>query len=403
MGEACDAASWQPLQPDTARLSLNPAACLSCRSPLAQCDACARACPRQALELDARSAPAELTEACLDCGQCAAACPTGALAAPGFETAIAEVSAGSSAALDCYRVPAEADQAEFRVPCLGGLSRADLVHLARASGQGPILLDRGWCGDCPLGGRGTTGSGARAEPHPAAGAVAEAQTLLAEYGVPAARQPRLEQAPLPAGRARPALPSAAEEARITRRGLARRLLGHAQETRDAVAATGTRPSVSETVPRSLPSTPRERLLTALAELGTAPPPRLAARITISSGCRNHGVCAAICPTGALQPAPEQGAAGLELEPWRCIGCRLCERACPEAAVAVHATGGGPTERQALIRHAQRGCLECGRSFTPRAEEPFCPLCDKSRSFAAEAARLFGGGKGAADDRQEESA
>ncbi|MBU2547818.1 MAG: 4Fe-4S binding protein [Proteobacteria bacterium] len=48
-------------------------------------------------------------------------------------------------------------------------------------------------------------------------------------------------------------------------------------------------------------------------------------------CKRCGICAAFCPTGALEMGPD----GPEWKhPDQCVGCRACELRCPDFAIEV---------------------------------------------------------------------
>ncbi|ABM61146.1 4Fe-4S binding protein [Halorhodospira halophila] len=384
------AGGFRVLRPEIGRLAFRPEACLPRRTPLSACQACARACPVEALHL--ANGPAQLTDHCLSCGQCVAACPTGALQVPGFGVAVAD---DAPARLDCYRVD-RTDAADVRVPCLGGLGAADLLELHTAGGgRGPVLLDRGWCADCPLGG----------PEHPAQRAIEQAADLLAGGRPAEALQPRIETAPLPSARAQAPLPGVADEAPVSRRDLLRRLAGQAGATARVLDDDAT-PAHTAPLRHKITPRPRTRMLNALAALGVTPPPALTPRVTIHGGCQDHGVCAALCPTGALHRGEEADGSGLDFDPAACIACQLCQQACPEQALTVTATGGAPAPHP-LTRHAQRPCADCQRTFPAAADEALCPACRKSREFARDAAQRFRPprpGRGSdATDPQEESA
>lgn len=117
------------------------------------CGHCREVCPAGVLSGGLWSVKLE-TAGCIGCGICSAECPTGAIRVEGFEAK--EASADSPAAdapitLECRRVPERlrANGAEM-VPCLGGLSAADLLERA-ASGRDLVLADHGWCAGCAFG------------------------------------------------------------------------------------------------------------------------------------------------------------------------------------------------------------------------------------------------------------
>ena len=51
-----------------------------------------------------------------------------------------------------------------------------------------------------------------------------------------------------------------------------------------------------------------------------------------SWCKRCGICAALCPTGALELGPDGHP--VWKHPEKCIGCRMCEYRCPDFALEV---------------------------------------------------------------------
>ncbi|MDZ7713054.1 MAG: 4Fe-4S binding protein [Rhodovibrio sp.] len=283
------AAGSEPVPESTRPPHFRKEACLPWRSPLSGCRLCAEACPVDALLPDGNGWT--VADHCLGCGQCAAVCPTGALDAPGFEEAAAPETAAperqQAAVVDCYRVPSGIDGQAVRVPCTGGLDLAHVLALHDgAGGRGPVVRDRGWCAECPVG-------GAR---HPAASVITRARDVLAAFGVAAVDLPRLERVVTSETRARPAITSSAAERSIGRRALLRGLASaaHRHEPREGSTSTGTAAAPLDAATRP----PRERLVAALQARGGLPP-SLTPQIMVSSACQDHGVCAAICPTDAI--------------------------------------------------------------------------------------------------------
>lgn len=109
------------------------------------------------------------------------------------------------------------------------------------------------------------------------------------------------------------------------------------------------------------------------------------QIVVSDACRNHGTCAAVCPTGALRAYRTEAVGGLEFRPATCIGCGVCAVVCPEDALALDAAAGtdaAGAEVLVLSRHALRECTRCDNPFVMSGDEELCPACRKDMSLFA---------------------
>ena len=109
------------------------------------------------------------------------------------------------------------------------------------------------------------------------------------------------------------------------------------------------------------------------------PPGAIPQIELRDTCAHHGVCVAVCPTGALRRFVCDGHAGLEFDAGACIGCGVCELVCPGNALTVRAlaTAEEPPGRAKRIgRHEQRSCARCDNEFPARGDDEFCPACRK---------------------------
>ena len=349
--------------------------CLPALSPLSDCRACADACPVDALDV-AGDGVSEVSDACVRCGRCAAVCPTGALQVTGFfsesiEVALSEREPEQTVAIDCWRVPREASPAgAMRVPCLGGLDGGRIAELQVRAGAPVRLLDRGWCGDCP--------AGDECAGPPVEAALHTAREALAAASVRSVDLPAIESAPLDGARAAPAIPTPLHEQRVDRRQFFRRAFGLAARTADDM-----QPTAESTAPRmrihARPALPRQRLVAAVDALGGELPAALSpAAVIDSDACRNHRVCAAICPTKALGAVDTEEGTGIDFDPAACIQCGICERVCPEQAIGIHPRGGAAG---ALTRHHTRSCRECQRDFVASdADREICPACRRDRAW-----------------------
>lgn len=384
---------------DHAALQFNAHQCLRVRSRYSDCERCAQACPPRALHVN--NERIELADGCLRCGRCSAACPTGALQTEGFAVSPSRATSTGPLYIDCWKVAASQSPCEgMCVPCLGGIALHDLVRWHVDSGSRQIVLvDRGWCGQCSAGSRAN---------HPAQEVLDAARELLAGLGVVEQALPRLERKPLPRGQMPAEIPDTLAARPMNRREF------FTGVTRDAVraiapAVAGRRDERAEARrpgPARIEMTARLQLLAQVAMLSKrhrrSLPTELFPALRVSDACRNHNVCAAICPTGALHSyESEGGVAGIAFDSEACIACGDCTRACPEQAIELLALGDGEVPRGAAIltRWALRECHDCGYEFADPGSDTVCPTCRKTRELKhASFSQPFGADRGTQDDR-----
>lgn len=353
--------------------------CLRLRSRYSDCENCAQACPVHALRVSFERI--ELPDDCLGCGQCTAACPTGALHTDDFVASPAGTSSGPLY-VDCWKVPpARSANEAMRVPCLGGIPVHELVRLHTVCAPHPVVLvDRGWCGQCSAGSKGN---------HPAQAALNATRELLAELGVAEPMLPRLERDSLSRREMPAEIPEGFVARRLSRRdfftGIARdaaRVIAPAAQPHEAQSETR-RP-----LPRQIENPPRARLLEHAAVLRRRHrrplPATLFPAVRLLDACRNHNVCAAVCPTGALRSyaSEDGGARGIGFDAEVCIACGDCTRACPEQAIELLVAGNGklPHGVATLTRWPVRECRDCGCAFANGGADTVCPACRKTRDL-----------------------
>jgi len=346
------------------------------------CCQCAKACPTDALEFN--GGIPSVTAQCTDCARCAAACPTDALQRKHFPAPVAKnVRSGEPVFIDCSKVPRpHSPEVTIRVPCLGAISTGWLLKLQDQIGDAPIVaLDRGWCSSCRSGGDSACS---------ATNVVADAGRMFADAGIPLQLQPRIERHPLRLVKMPDAIPAAVEETLISRRGLFS--LGFSEAAGLAVGALNTHGASVDTalpplgtVGRLIPAE-QIRRMTALLSIrsrypgspATLPLPAVSIE---NNQCENHGICAAVCPTGALVKYGDNGAAGIRFNALLCVSCRQCERDCPQQAIRFTALRGTLPQdiEQELTRHPVKVCVKCDDEFSGAPGET-CPVCRKTEAL-----------------------
>lgn len=381
-GQALKNAAW----PVGGALGFEPAACLPARFPGQECGLCASACPTRAISLDA-GRPV-LSSGCLGCGQCATQCITGALRLDTMPVPESLPDHGRTT-IDCRRVPdASLASHAVRVPCLSGLSAGWLVQAASQRGATLSISVRGWCSSCEVGGPSANGTAM----DKLMAAVTEARLSLFECGFEESRLPVIDFAPTNEALMLPLVDVAEAMPEVSRRGFFRHLAGAAVNGAQALKKADI-PAVTPALSQAGKIVPRERLrlVGAMASLaarhGKAVPSRHLPQLTVAESCQGHGVCAVVCPTGALRLDRASDSQGLSFDPLNCIACGQCARSCPDRAIRVQPFGGDSASRHVLIHWRVAVCDTCGSDFPAPAGQSACPVCRKQADFSHD---LFGG-------------
>ncbi len=373
--------NYRPIEAE-GRVRFLADACISLRSGPGACSDCIAACPVAAIQT--KDSGYAVSSACLGCGACAAACPSGAIKVKGFEN-LTQLPSGNTVRIECRKVhESVAGQSSLRVPCLGGITPSQWLSLAEMAGNRRlIVVDRSWCTHCVAGSR-------SAPQHPARHALDQADAVLAEIGWPEVRRPRMQQDSLPASLMPASIP--AERPASPARRAFFRSLGHEAQKAVGLDEAFAPPSPRLMKQQGLPLPERERLLTTAlriaATAGQEMPAAPFAALAVVPDCAHHGICAGLCPTGALSLYEDGDMAGLEFNAWRCIGCGHCVKSCPERAITLHGAplAPDPQEVQRLTAHVARTCPACHEAFHGPAAATTCPSCQRNRQMGA---ALFG--------------
>ena len=342
--------------------------CLRERDKSVPCDICATGCPTEAITL--HGTVAVDVERCIRCGSCLHACPVGA-----FEgvDGIYSVLRCATQIVDKERLeiacahhpepergPRGVDGVICTQGCLSSLSASAYISLlALGIDRVDVRLDA--CENCPIG---------ELKPR-IIERIERAQSLLDQQGM----GERLGTAEV--GKARRPVYSA-KNPPVSRRGL----LGMGRKSLKA----------EDILPRGAPqiegegSAPRDRrrLINALSYLrdidmdAHLPDGTGFTGLAASESCTACGLCARLCPTGALAFDQNEGEQtfAVRFSAAACTDCDLCTRFCEPKALIKN---GPPTyaeildpEPITLIQGTYKHCKKCHTAF--HGLDEYCPTC-----------------------------
>ena len=333
---------------------ISAALCLRGGKTYVPCSKCADVCPVEAITLTGRSA--NIAESCLACGICSATCPTGAIDVAGFGD---PPDVGARLHVECARVPTQRLESEsWVVPCIAGLRISDVVAAAEKQGDvdaSVIFVDRGLCASCPV----SRGTNIIARAH------AALSFLIERTGSEAVRLDRAER-PIQPAEAQPAgwrPPS-------SRRAFLRSLVAPPRKERRPSGTFEDRATIARL------ATTAERTVDA----------SFYPSIAISQACRDHGVCTASCPTGALRrenSGESDEIRRIVFDPAQCLACGRCADVCPEHALTFAAAGAAQMQYEpAVLRETRLSvCQKCEEAYVADdGGADFCLACRKSQSL-----------------------
>lgn len=103
-------------------------------------------------------------------------------------------------------------------------------------------------------------------------------------------------------------------------------------------------------------------------------------VAVGEACTGCGLCADLCPTGALSMGGDRGRPELLWKPAHCSRCDLCLEACPREAIrflpGVEAERVARETATSLRRFHRHLCPECGDAFLSPGPDARCPGCSK---------------------------
>jgi formate hydrogenlyase subunit 6/NADH:ubiquinone oxidoreductase subunit I len=337
--------------------------CMRVRYRKSDCRSCQDICPENAISLDVCP---EISSKCTECGLCVNACPTEVFAdedrheqalwkqAERLHESPADDHGGRTLSISCQKAALPGREC-LTVSCLGNLSSYFIAALAFL-GYEELKLNRGACSDCHLKrGENLYFRSAQIAEALLRGTAHEGFIIY------------LEQA-------------ARAEAPVDRRRLFSpivNILNRAQENAKN---------------RSSHSTPLfssgRKLFYHLLERGVIPslpavkygPEMPWGQVAIQQNlCTGCGICAAVCPTGALVENQEKAFNILGFNSAFCFNCRLCSESCSQKAVTFEEefklAKSSPQTAQVVARIRMPECALCGDRMWAGGGQ-LCPTCER---------------------------
>lgn len=361
--------------------------CTRFRTPKSDCSLCADACPANAINI--LDGGAEISGGCIDCGVCYSACPNGAfrIEERSDERIIEEISLPSHSLLriSCERGDASSD---IIVPCLSRLTEVLLLEpmLRGASG---IEIAKPSCEGCRL-----------------VKAAFHLDTVIHRthylYDMLGIARDRISVKKIPLS----ALVKAPEKA-VSRREFFGSF--RAKAAGIAVAAipdidgsvAGKTEIFRNAIENRRENHKRSMLIERILEVGakaggnqTAVPSEdsIIADIEVGPGCAACGVCASLCPTGAINLQWTEKIFSLGFSPSLCTNCRICEKTCMQKAISIKETVSLSLllaqKKMVLFEAERKTCVACRMDFIGEGAE-ICPLClDRNKKQMAALQELF---------------
>ena len=346
--------------PETCQVLYHHDNCINTKKAFVQtCHLCSDYCPHEALSQYREIDPKKCTE----CGVCMAVCPTDGMADRQIDSFFEYVRNAEEVMLSCP----EAMPGEYEIPCLGMFDRDTWILLMSLAKHKPVTVKTGVCAECADRNACQTSIGYFKQLHSEWPEHAVVQIKVDPYdeaAVNAVEQPQPKKNDLGADR-RDAF------------------LGWKKRSMDKIDSMFPTLTSSESwpVPKS-----RVNLVEYLADHPEEKVPYIA--LVISDECTSCGVCAAICPQGAITKRGDgkEEPMRMVLEPMKCVQCERCAIICrPKAITLENKSLSGRLLKGKIMLHEGKGlyCERCGTQLFERSEPMLCISCantDASESY-----------------------
>lgn len=333
--------------------------CLNTKKPFARaCRKCIEGCPQQAIseyrQLDGKR--------CTECGACMAGCPSDGFVDRNMDKLHDALFGAEEVILNCP----QALPAGFEISCIGILDRDSWMALMLLAREKSVTVMTGVCAECQ-------------DRQACAASVQVFKQVHADWVdhpmVKIQVRPDTGEEGLPAENA--SLKPVARRTAMS--GLRLRSREKVEEWLPSLVA-----DEAYLIPKS-----RQWLLEALEKSPEVKIPFRA--LAVSDACTSCGVCAAICPQGALQKREERGL-GVEgeaqekkvqtmrliLEPQKCVQCNRCVEVCRPQALSVEKkwlTHRLLTGKILIHEGSPKYCSRCGKQIFDNGD--LCLACSTS--------------------------
>ena len=311
------------------------------------CSACMDVCPKGVYDR-AQKEPPQWNE-CQNCGLCVTACPSRCIAPSPANSKrhllLAEKT--GDVVLSCSRAEVKAGHEEV---CLALLAWEFLAYLALG---GKLILNLKSCKDCP---------------HEDCLELLEDQLyqlkcFLGEEGYAAHVQVCFDD-----------LPNVTQEG-VSRRDFFRSMAFGGKKTTALVLGDVVGSKVDAMIYRRMLAQ-RVRALASQDE-------QFSCRMNlpwIKESCYGCGICALLCPNGALEIGGEQdGMRSVYITPHKCTGCGVCKAVCRDGCIEEICAVNLPHMDRLVLKTVEScSCAHCGRAISPRKEETLCIACRQKK-------------------------
>lgn len=355
---------------DRPPVTLDATRCVHARDKLSDCDLCVRACPVNAIHLDANVLLND--KACIACGLCLHNCPVGAYTGDDGVTDLFELVTrlpDTLIELACSRHPAPAQGAVENATviqtktCLAALGSSRYLQLATRVPQIRVRMDA--CAKCPIG---------RAQTE-IVRALNAARIILGD------RIAGITEKPGADAKTRSVYDT--KNPPVSRRDLFRFFAVEGSKVANRVLSSDNEQALGKAPPPE-----RRRLINALKQLAPAESTEWqnvsVAELSVlwleaDEKCTACGVCARACPTGAMQfNETQNNHYRLALTLSQCTNCGVCIDMCEP--LALHRAG-APTlaelvasEPRILRTGGLKKCNRCNTQYDDHFEGNLCPMC-----------------------------